>query len=74
MNPEQMKQAGEFTQQSYFTDNELTQIIEATKLTYAYLFAKGEGWALAYRPLKLELEVFETILERRKLSKTLDDK
>jgi hypothetical protein len=66
MTVDQMRKAGEITNQNYFSDEELAQAIEGLTLTLAFLEGKGPNWALATNPIRRELGALEQMLDNRK--------
>jgi hypothetical protein len=66
MTPEQMRKAGEITNQLSFTDAELDQAIQGTIRALAYLRGKGNNWSLAITPLVHELNQLEQYRENRR--------
>ncbi|UCG02548.1 MAG: hypothetical protein JSW11_00865 [Candidatus Heimdallarchaeota archaeon] len=58
-------QAGAFSNQYFWTDDQLRQVIIFETLVVAFLEGKGCKWDLARSPLSAELDRFKDMLKQR---------
>ena len=65
MNIPGMKEAGQYSDQQSWTDDELDWALRGSRLALAYLEGRGAEWFLATSKLRLEVLQLETFQEAR---------